>query len=176
MNSWTPPAELGTTLPRHARTARTTIVLFTIMFFLIISIMISLIAAIFAPFEKISSLQQHGTEVSGVVTDKKITFSNGHKVYHINYRYKISAVSDDYESGSQAVPDTSYGSVRIGYSVPIVFNPIQPNMSMLNINNSLYSRDVTALFRTFLLEALIIIVVFGAPPILVFHNYLVDKI
>jgi len=175
MNSWTPPAELGTNLPRHARMTMMTKVAFAAIPTVLIPVMILLPLLLFYQFENIKTLQERGVEIMGEVTDKRITSTKNGKVYHIDYHFKISGRSGDYVSGSDTVPDTSYGLVEIGYSVPIVYDPMRSEKSMLNINNSLYRQNSGDTLWAFILLVLTLLIPVGIATILLSNNCLKQK-
>jgi hypothetical protein len=147
MNSWTSPAKLGTTLPRRAKMSMAIMLGMIVLQIVCIPIMSFSVAIIFVHSEKIALLQERGVAVSGDVIDKRITSDNHEKVYHIDYHYEINGESSGYQSETNVVPDTSYGSVKVGYPVPVVYDPMRPDRAMLNINNSLYPEICVLYFK-----------------------------
>jgi hypothetical protein len=175
MNSWTPPAELGTTLPRRAKMAMGYIIGFTIILGLSIPVMILLFAVYFSQFENIKHLQERGVKITGEVIDKRITPVKHGKVYHIDYQFNVQGDSNHDQSGSGMVSDVIYGLIKIGYRVPVVYDPMRPDRSVLNIDNSLDHIDSFDTFRALFILVFIVTIPAAIAMILLWFSYRKEK-
>lgn len=146
MASWTTPAELAQPLPRRTRMTRGLILSLSYIPAVFAVFGLMFLVQVYPSLHKRETLRTHGSAAEATITNVRTMY--GKRMYYaVDYRF--SAVTPagvrEFQGTGNVSPDVKQ-TLSTSHEIPIVFDPSNPNSSMLNLRAHPTDQPVTTLF------------------------------
>jgi hypothetical protein len=134
MASWTTPAELAQPLPRRTRMTRGFIL--SLSYFPAVFAVFGLmfLVQVYPSLHKRETLRTHGSAAEATITNVR-TMHGKRMYYAVDYRFSALTPAGVREfRGTDNIGRDSDQTLSAGREIPIVFDPSNPNSSILNLS------------------------------------------
>jgi len=139
------PPELNQPFPRRVKTNKSFILTTVFIIVTFVGLGLYMLGIAYKISNDDAILKETGVAVEAQVTDLRTEYGKPPRVYYkVTYKFLPAPSSGNQsitQTSTKMTPKSNFDLLRVGQSVPILYDPINPNRSNLNFNDVLHTSN-----------------------------------